>query len=536
MDLIEVRQTSNGRNDLLARYTYDDQHRPLTATDTAGQTTTFTYTPDGHLASVSNPLNRTTVLNYTALGQLEQVEGPGNRVTKFTYDPLGRVKTVTDPEGETVTMEYDPMDRPLKVTYSDGTFEQMTYDRLDLKARRDRSGRWTTMAYNALRQLVEVKDALGRITRLDWCGCGTLDGLVDPMGRVTNWVRDLDGRVIAKLLPDRTKTVYAYDLLGRLTQRVDAKGQITNYRYNPDNSLAGMDYANSRGKTPSAPVSFAYDADYNRLINMTDGTGTTQYVYHPVNTPAQLGAGRLASETSPMANSTIAYGYDELGRVTSRAINGVGSTITYDALGRPSQTTNALGTFTFGFEGTTSRLASLGLPNGMTTAFAYYDATQQHRLKEIHHQTSSGATVSKFGYEYDPFGQIKTWTQQADAQAPKTYTFAYDAVGQVLEAKLTGVTGAMLREFMYGYDHAGNRTSAMVDGQSTTATYNEGNQLTQVSSAPHFAPIRPGDSRPASSSSAKNAPKRAPGRETRRKVDRKAVRNNRQSNHSIVLR
>lgn len=488
MDLSEVRQTSNGRSDLLAKYTYNTQHLPLTATDAAGQVTTFTYNATGQLTSLTNPLGQGTTLTYNSLGQLEKVEGPGGRTSGFTYDAVGRIWTVTDPEGETVTLEYDALDRPTKVTYSDGTFEQIVYDRLDVQSRKDRTGRWTTMSYNALRQLVEMKDALGRVTRLDWCGCGTLDSLVDPMGRVTNWIRDLDNHVIAKILPDRTRTAFRYDLLGRLAERVDAKGQITTYDYNADSTLAQISYANSRRATSNAPVRFTYEADYNRLASIVDGTGTTQYAYHPIATPPLLGAGRLASETSPMANSAIAYGYDELGRVVSRSINGVGSSISYDALGRPSQATNTLGTFTFGFEGTTARLSALGLPNGMTTAFSYYDATQQRRLKEIHHQTSAGSTVSKFGYTYDPFGQMNTWTQQADTQTPKTFTFAYDAVGQLLETKLTGLNGDLLKSFLYGYDTSGNRTSTTVDGQSTTAEYNEANQLLKLSTASSSAP------------------------------------------------
>ena len=55
MDLAEVRQTSNGRNDLLAKYTYNDQHLPLTATDAADQVTRFAYNAAGQLTSLTNP-------------------------------------------------------------------------------------------------------------------------------------------------------------------------------------------------------------------------------------------------------------------------------------------------------------------------------------------------------------------------------------------------------------------------------------------------------------------------------------------------
>jgi YD repeat-containing protein len=47
-------------------------------------------------------------------------------------------------------------------------------------------------------------DALGRVTHLEWCGCGSLESITDPLGRVTTWLRDLQGRVTAKAYPDST--------------------------------------------------------------------------------------------------------------------------------------------------------------------------------------------------------------------------------------------------------------------------------------------------------------------------------------------
>lgn len=54
---------------------------------------------------------------------------------------------------------------------------------------------------------------------------------------------------------------------------------------------------------------------------------------------AELGAGQVASVDGPLTDDTITYTYDELGRVTSRAINGVAASQTYDALGRTTAET-----------------------------------------------------------------------------------------------------------------------------------------------------------------------------------------------------
>lgn len=478
LDLLEVRQTSQGRNELLAKYTYNKQHLPLTVTDASGQTTRMTYNSDGQVTGITNPKTQTVSFTYNPQGQLTDIHGLGGAHTGFTYDPVGRLRTVTNPESETVTTDYDDLDRPVLVTYPDATTERVVYDRLDPVYRKDRGGKWTKMTYNALRQLTEVQDALGRITRMDWCGCGTLDSLTDPMGRTTTWLRDLEGRVTGKLLPDRTSTGYTYDAFGRLIQRIDAKGQITRYDYNEDDTLRQVSYANTAKPVP--PISYAYDPAYNRLVSMTDRTGTTRYTYHPVTVPPSLGAGKLATETSPMANSTVAYGYDELGRVVSQSINGSTSTVAFDDLGRVKQVVNPLGTFGYQYEGITGRLQNVSLPNGMNTGFSYYDASGQHRLKEISHTRSDQSVVSKFGYTYDADGQIKTWSQQADVQAPKVYTFAYDAVGQLLEAQLKGPNGDLLHRYVYGYDLAGNRTTTTVDGATTSSDFNDGNQLLRL--------------------------------------------------------
>ena len=73
-----------------------------------------------------------------------------------------------------------------------------------------------------------------------------------------------------------------------------------------------------------------------------DETGTTTYTYHPAG---QLGAGLVASVDGPLVDDTITYVYDELGRVVSRAINGVAAAQQYDALGRVTTETNVLGIF-----------------------------------------------------------------------------------------------------------------------------------------------------------------------------------------------
>jgi hypothetical protein len=71
-----------------------------------------------------------------------------------------------------------------------------------------------------------------------------------------------------------------------------------------------------------------------------------------------------------------------------------------------------------------------------------------------HHKTPAAATLSRFGYTYDVVGNIRTWRQQADAAAPATWTYGYDAAGQPVGAMKRPTTApqAVLQQYGYVYD------------------------------------------------------------------------------------
>lgn len=480
IDLQEVRQTTGGANDLLAQYSgYNAQHLPTTVVDAAGQSTTLTYNAAGQVLTVTNAKSETTTNVYDADGYLQSVTGPvSGATTAYTYDSYGRIRTTTDADGYVVTTDYDLFDRPVKTTYPDATFEQTAYDRLDPVRRRDRLGRWSYTFYDALRRVVATRDPLGRTIQQQWCSCGSLDALIDGKGQKTRWERDLQGRVTREVRADNvTATAYTYEAAsGRLKTVTDPKLQVTTYTYNLDDSLQQVAYTNAQIATPS--VSYTYETAYNRLATMVDGIGTTTYGYKAAGT---LGAGQVASVDGPLTDDTITYTYDQLGRVTVRAINGVANqtTQTYDALGRVTTEVNPLGSFTYGYDGVTPRLASVAYPNGQTSAYAYYNNAGDHRLQTIHHKRPGGATLSKFDYAYDAVGNIATWQQQADSDPPVEWRYTYDGADQLLTAYQwsTGTPSSVLKRYAYTYDLAANRTTEQIDDGVTLSTYDVLNRL-----------------------------------------------------------
>jgi len=490
IDLLEVHQLNGPLFDRLASLTYDAHHLPLTFTDSAGQTVTYTYNPSGQLLTTTAPPrtgiteNRTTTYVYDSDGYLQTLTGPATGLTTtYAYDAYGRLASSTDLDGYTVTHEYDAFDREIKTTYPDGTFEAAVYNRLDLERRRDRLGRWSSFLYDPMRRQVAIRDSLGQTVSLEWCTCGTLDRLIDAGGNATSWEHDLQGRVTKATRADGTTTTLMYETWSdRLKETEDSKLQLTTIDYYVDGTWKSISHSNTA--VPMPVTTFTYDPVYERLATMTDGNGTTTYSYYPITSSPALGAGQLQSVDGPWANDTVTYSYDELGRVVGRDINGVSRSDSFDALGRLTGETNALGAFTYGYDGVTNRLVNIGYPNGQTTLLSYLPTNQEHRLADIHNKLTGATTLSRFQFGYAPDGTVTTWSQQMDADPARMYTFEHDGVNRLISAtlKTTDATPVTVKRYGYSYDKNANRVGEQIDDGSSSATVNALNALTGTQS------------------------------------------------------
>jgi RHS repeat-associated protein len=479
VDLLEIRQTSGTNNDLIGRFAYDAQHRPLLVTDAAGQTTTNTYNARGQLLTTSNPLGQTRTFEYDANGYLLAIDGPlpsTNDTTRFTYDAVGRIRTLIDMDGYTLIYDYDNLDRLTRITYPDGTYEGYTYDRLDRAVMRDRMGRETRHAYNPIRQVVQTVDPLNRTNRFDYCDCGALSALTDAMGRTTRWHYDVQGRLTAKEYVDGSRISYAYEsTTGRPNSVTDEKGQVKLYDYYADNNRRQVRYPNALVPTPA--VTFTYETNYNRVKTMQDGIGLTTYAYHPAGT---LGALQVSSLDGPWTNDTITYAHDTLGRVINRAINGVPQTMAYDEAGRTTNIVNVLGSFRYAYDGPTRRLLDTFYPNGQTTHYDYFDNAQDHRLQRLTHRKPDTSLLSRLTYGYTPHGTITNWLQELGTYT-EAWAAGYDDADQLTSVAAT--TSAGTTNTAYAYDKAGNRLVEQVASSRREFIYNALNELTASSDA-----------------------------------------------------
>jgi RHS repeat-associated protein len=119
-------------------------------------------------------------------------------------------------------------------------------------------------------------------------------------------------------------------------------------------------------------------------------------------------------------------------------------------------------------------------PDGASTLYSYFSNAQDKRLQEIKNQTSASALISQFDYNYDPEGQILTWTKDYPglSPAPQRFELGYDNADQLTTAPLkNATTNALIKQYAYGYDVASNRTSELVGTTTTTSTPNNVNEI-----------------------------------------------------------
>jgi RHS repeat-associated protein len=477
IDLLTVKQkTSTSGFSVIAQFTYDNQHLPLTHTDAAGQTTTFAYNPAGQLTQMTDALNEATKYQYDSLGYLTTITNAnGKTQASFTYDTYGRVATATDSEGYTVAYAYDALDRVTQETFPDATTRKYGYTNLDLTSVTDRQGNSTKYAYDAVRNLVGITDPLNHVTRLGYWENQSLKSLTDPNGNTTTWNIDVQNRVTGKQYADGTLVANTYEnTTSRLKSITDALEQIKSFGYGTDDTLTNTAYANAVNPTPN--VSFAYDPYFRRITSMADGNGTRAYTYQPVGS---LGALQLLNEAGPYQNDSITYQYDALSRLASRTVDTSTETFAYDKLSRLITNGTALGTFNLSYLGQTGQITSQQISAGTAgMTWTYEPNINDRRLKAI---TNSGATRS-FSYTTTPenlITQIQETAPNGSAWAPQTWGYTYDNAYRLTQASSS--TGT----YAYGLDPTDNITSYQLPSGNTSASYNNLNQVVDFGSQPY---------------------------------------------------
>ncbi len=184
------------------------------------------------------------------------------------------------------------------------------------------------------------------------------------------------------------------------------------------------------------------------------------------------GALQVAGESGPLADSTIDYAYDELGRVNSRTVEGAGAEIFgYDSLGRLTSHDSDLGAFALAYLGQTDQITSRALASStLATTWSYLPNSGDRRLSEISNVGLSAGQYSTYAFTTTPENFITGITEASDTSAVYPWALSQTASYNTLN-QLTDLSGQTLT-----WDADGNLTS---DG-TRTYTWDAENRLVGV--------------------------------------------------------
>jgi len=395
---------------------------PEAVTDPAGNTTAFTYTAGGDIATVTNAVGGTTRHEYDTFGNLVKMITAGNRVWEYSWDGLSQLVGLTDPTGAITRFEYDRAGEITQVTDATGVISHRS---------------------------IERHEGVESVT-------GTGEGLfssaffkVDVLGRVTE-ISQQDGA-------STTSASSSHGASGVPTGAGAAGAGVagtagTGIPHGVSSSVESIAAAETAG-APSQPTGrqmFTYDAAGNIVEALDANGGLTQYV--------RDAAGRVTRIISAAGRFTD-YTYDTCGRLVTESV-GLNEPVrvTDPVTGAPSWEEPTRWAVTTLVYDAASQVIERHTPDGLVEKMTYDAAgrlieVQAGRRVATYAWDACNQLVrvqdSTFGtrrYAYNELGQLVRVT---DGLGNRTF-FAYDADG--LLTSVTDPTGAITE---YEYDAAG---------------------------------------------------------------------------------
>ncbi len=428
-------------------------------TDIYGNTTRYEYNALGQTVSVTDGAGRTTRYSYLPGGRLEKTVYPDGRQMMYEYDGLGRVSRKTDGQGYSLFYSYDVLGRVQRISSNAEQAKYYAYDVMgNITAITDANGNTTRYAYTVGGKLRMVTDALGNRTEYAYDAADGLTricqhGKAGEADRVTEYERDVFGRVTRIRDALGGEEAYCYDMLGRVTEKKDRDGLTTVYTYTAGGETESILYGDG------CRAGFEY-TPLGQLAAVRDWLGETRF--------ERDGQGRISGITDHEGRS-VRYEWGKMGE--KRRMVYPDGTVTdwdYDGLLRPVEMKRtAKGQDTlwiqYRYDGQ-GRLAGKKSSGGYCTKWDY---NGQGLLCGLVHEDASGI-LDQYRYGYDAMGNRTVMEKKRSGLQEESgrYLYTYDALH-----RLTGVEkdGEMLRS--YRYDSFGNRTGMEDYGRGTRNDY-----------------------------------------------------------------
>jgi RHS repeat-associated protein len=435
---------------------HDSAGRPTRITAPGGQVTVLTTNAGGNLASITDPAGDTTGLAYASGGLLTVLQDPRAGLHTFGYDALGLLASDRDPAGGTQTLTRALLPDGAEVTITTALGRETRY-RSELLADGTVLYR-TTGPSGAVTETLEHPDGTVAIAYPDG-RTEALDTGPDPRfgARVAVVTRDVlvePGGPTSTTTAARAVTLASGGGVATLADTVVRNGATWSSTYTAaTRTLATLSPA---GRTSSATLDAHDDVVSEQVGTLTPTTATYDV------------RGLVTSITrGPLANALT---YDAGGRLTS-ITDALGHTASYtsDAAGRAVSATTASGrrySFTRDAAGNVTSIVPPGVTAATTLALDALD-----RVTSIDAPASTGLPPISDSYAYTLDREPGVATVRGDAIAP-----GYDPAGR--DTGLTAPGLDVARTYGDLTDRVATATSTPGAGPAQTSTFTYAGDLT----------------------------------------------------------
>lgn len=355
-----------------------------------GAVSEYYYKPDKLIYKIVDANGGITRQFYNEYEELIRVVDAEGFVQKSKYDEWGNLIQKSDRNSELLLLSYDRKQNLTRAKTPGGKVFKWEYDEYDrIRKRTFPSGETLSYAYEG-RKLQSITNSKKRTYTFSFNDRLELERLTYPAGIYRQWEYDQLGRVTESMDVKRNVTRYEYDCMGRVLRLEEPDGNEHHFRYDASGNLI---YAGDKLRE----VEFAYGA-LGVLTGRKQGIRTLEFSY---NSELQLTS--IRNERYALYR----FGLDGLGQVTEEiGFDGITRRYERDGLGR---------------------VRRVERPAGRWTEFVY---------------DGIGNVIKEEQYD----GKVTLYAYDNDSQLKKAYNddckveFRRDKAGRIIEEKQNGYT------------------------------------------------------------------------------------------------
>ena len=441
------RQTIDNEGDTFSYYYYDKDNDGINETSVPntelyedGTQHIYTYYSDWSLCSETEMdanNNIITSTTYSTDGTIQSEQNESGAVYYYTYDSMGNIlsKLTLDNRGDRYYYHYydfneDGVDESSKVYYEE-------YENDD----------WISYDYNdeVLTKKNESKNGKQRVIFYDIKGNTTS---VQHNGFNYNYTYDVFGKPTSVKIGSQPIVTYSYRANnGSLQSATFGNGSTESYTYNEFGELK------SRVLSGLGTFEYRYDSQGNPIYE--EDSVNNQKTFFQVDDRGRYVGENVYIKTLTNAHANELYSYitvpDDEGRAVKKEVTANGTTVsipyTYTELSNGNKTAKA----TWGGIRATT-------------------ITTDPKGRMISRSLSSDSPATET-FAYDDEEKLTTYTTGND-----TYTYTYDANGNILKAKKNNV---LRQSYKYDADGQLTRENNLDTNRTIVYTYDDGGNITQ---------------------------------------------------------